>query len=231
MQLIKVSVTLDAIEKPLDPPWRRHAAKILFGVALFACAFGSGAKSDLIAIAAVPVFFAALILSSRSWIFLPAAARRFRAATRDEHRELVRRTEAFNRAWCLAERIGKTGTEDPHDPFLSRFTALKAEVDAYVARYRIAAADDLARVGADTGRRSARQEIVDRSNDLVELEAKLDELGKDADPGMRTRARTLREALEKDCIKGGFDLGIVRRARASRPPALPTAKVISEGRP
>ncbi|HTK60395.1 MAG TPA: hypothetical protein VL283_04325 [Candidatus Baltobacteraceae bacterium] len=232
MQLIKVSVTLDKIEKPLDPPWRPRAAAILM-IAGAALLVGGFAEHSVIAsVAAFPAFFAGLVASQGGWIFLPASARHFRSDTYETHRDLVRRTEAFNRAWCLAER-GQESLSSPGgiDPFKARYEKLRAEVDAYACRYRAADAVDLERIDSGAGRRAARQAIVDRSKDLVELEAKLDELGKDADPGMRERARALRTALEKDCIKAGLPLGLVRLCRPSRPPALPAARIVSSDRP
>jgi len=117
---------------------------------------------------------------------------------------------------------GKVVKRELHD-------RLRAEVEAYAALYAQAVAADLKRVGIDPDRRAVRQDIVDRAKDLVELEAKLEELGADADPAMRTRARALREALEKDCVKAKLPLGIVRLRRASTAPPvpLPTAKVVS----
>jgi hypothetical protein len=227
-KLIKVSVTLDEIEKPLDPRWRRRVARTLFIAGSAAFITGFSAQSVITVILGFVALFAGLVCSSPSWIFLPAAARRFRAATHDEYRDLVRRTEAFNRAWCLAERHHPRG---PVAAFQAKYQKLRAEVDAYAFRYRAFVADDLARVEGVPDRRVVRQGIVDRSKDLAELEAKLYELGEESDPGMRTHASAMRETLEKDCKKAGLDLGIVRRQRASRPPtSIPIATVISDDR-
>lgn len=227
-KLIKVSVILDEIEKPLDPRWRRRLVFALFagGVAGFLAGFSAG--SSVTVYASLGALCAGVICASPNWIFLPANASRFRAETHREWRDLVRRTEAFNRAWCLAER------HDPHGhaaAFRPRYEKLRAEVDAYARRYRLAVAKDLAKAAGTEDRSVVRQRIVDRSKDLAELEAKLDELGEDSDPGMRTHARVMRETLEKDCKQAGLDLGIVRRQRRRPPSALPTARVISPDRP
>jgi len=230
MQLIKVSVTLDKIEKPLDPPWRRRVVIALFAMTLAMCVLGLAFHSTAAAVAAFASLVAFMALSVPSWIYLPSAARRFRFATLEEHRDLVRRTEAFNRAWCLAERHDPQGKADA---FQAKYRKLRAEVDAYAYRYRAFVAVDLAKAEGVPDRRAVRQDIVDRSKDLVELEAKLDELGEESDPGMRAHARAMRETLEKDCIKANLPLGIVRlrRATTNQPAPLPRAKVISEDRP
>jgi len=231
MQLIKVSVALEKIEAPLDPPWRKTlaGALTLAGFILpFALAFQGLILPALLALLVlVPLGIACLQARGP---FLPASARRFLRETREKRNDLVRRTEAYNRAWCLAER-GREYLSSPggQDPFQAGHDRLRAEVEAYAALYAQAVAADLKRVGIDPDRRAVRQDIVDRAKDLVELEAKLEELGADADPAMRTRARALREALEKDCVKAKLPLGIVRLRRASTAPPvpLPTAKVVS----
>lgn len=235
MQLIKVSVAMEKIEKPLDPPWRQRLALALLGtVALVPILIGFlGAAERVIALSFLACSAAAMALQGFSEAFLPTSARRFRWKTRVQRRDLVRRTEAYNRAWCLSER-GREYLSSPggKDPFQAGHDRLRAEVDAYAALYAQAVAADLKRVGIDPDRKVVRQGIIERSKDLVELEAKIEELGADADPDMRKRARALRETLEKDCVKAKLPLGLVRLRRASTSPTpLPIAKVVSEGRP
>lgn len=238
-QLIKVCVELEKIEKPLDEPRRRKfalgsvaagLASASLATACMICQPGlSGLAFSLTGIATLLCLFLplALVREEPLTFLLPPAARRFRRATRAERAELVRRTEAFNRAWCLAERGGRLLTEGAGpDPFQARHDALRAEIEAYAARYRAAVAEDLARVqGIPSPRHVLRGAIVQRSTDLVELEAKLDELGRDADQAMRDQARDLRERLERDCVEAGLPIGLVRRRRA-RTPALPVARAI-----
>lgn len=233
MQLIKVSVALEKIEKPLDPRWRRP-----FGLAImFTCIAAPFAIVLRAPSMVAPAMLMLLVQFSLGAycaqfhrLFLPSSARRFLKATRERRDDLVRRTEAYNRAWCLAER-GREFLSSPGgpDPFQAGHDRLRAEVEAYAALYAQAVADDLKRVGIDPDRKAVRQGIIDRSKDLVELEAKIDELGASADPDMRTRARALRDALEKDCMKAKLPLGLVRLRRASTAPPvpLPTAKVVS----
>ncbi|HJV32612.1 MAG TPA: hypothetical protein VJ694_01160 [Patescibacteria group bacterium] len=234
-QLIKVRAALEPIEKPLDEPRRRKfalgsmAAGLASALLMAAsCVYGSNAAALVFGTFA---FFCSVLLplalvnEEPLAFLLPPAARRFRRETRGERRELVRRTEAFNRAWCLAERARRALPEGGADPFQSGYEALNADVEAYVARYRAAVADDLASVGSAVAPRHAvRGAIVRRSMDLVELEDKLDDLGSDADPAMRAHARELREKLEADCKAANLPLGIVRRRR---PPSLPSARLVS----
>ena len=232
MRLIKVSVALAKVDAPLDPRWRKPfgAAVAIAGIvaSMIAGYHGMALVSALMMSVLSPLGICCML--GHRWS-LPASARRFLKATRAKRDDLVRRTEAYNRAWCLAER-GREHMSSPGgpDPFLAGHEKLRAEVDAYAASYAAAVADELRRVGIDPDRKAVRQDLIERGRDLAELEAQIEALGKDADAGMRARAREIAEKLEKDCIKAKQPIGLVR-ARRPRPQALPIARAITHDRP
>lgn len=217
-QLIKVDVSLRAVDEPFDPRWRSHLA-MAFGLMTIAsfcvclAAIGSGQSLAIVMAASLWLLgsIAGVAVCSSRWLFLPASARQFLRDTRSEYDDLVRRTEAHNRAWCLAERSGGQPSMGENDPYRRSFMKLDAAVEAYAERYRAAVAADAMKVRSGKLLRKLRV----RSQDLRELEARLADLGQDALPEAHAQVAELREAIERD------------RQSLKRPLALPEAKVVS----
>lgn len=220
-QLIKVSVSLSNIDKQIDPPWRTHV-QFASSVATFVSFLTIEVMALLVG--PMPILLLPLLLFTLSalvavacqvrYMFLPASARKFLRETRSERLDLVRRTEAHNRAWCLTERSGDLRPSDG-DPYLSSFQKLDVEVRAYAERYRSAVATDIAMVSARANRRLLRESLKERVQDLCELEARLAELGQDASPEAHTHVVMMREKLESDTLT------------LKCPLSLPAAKVVS----
>lgn len=214
--LMKVSVALRNVDRSLDPEWRTGLCVwcgLIMSVALLATPLLAAAAFVGFLFTCVSAFGMLITASPRR--FLPPSARTFLRETQVERRELVRRTEAHNRAWCLAERSGTITPERARELYGTSYKKIAADVRAYAERYRAAVAADLLSVEARNGRKLLRQTVADRSRDLRELEARLNELGTDAGPEARAQARMMRESLERD------------RLALREPFVLPSAKVVT----
>ena len=60
-----------------------------------------------------------------------------------------------------------------------------------------------------------RRAIVGEVADLNRLEDELDRLGEGSDPGLRHKAESLREQLERKCFSHRIPVSVVRRSRSA----------------
>ena len=231
-ELNKVSVVLKRIEKPLHSPWKDNGGFVMALAAMPFLVF-SIINTYFIVAAAICALVSILLFASSKRPLL-GEARRFFRETRKERKNLIRTTEAHNRAWFLAERgqhLLGGGSQDTQvsDPFRASHEKLLLDVEAYARRYASAVAADMGLASTGRNWRAVRRSLRDRAETLLEFESRLDGLGAQATEAMCATAAAQRAALENDCREAGMPLASVSRKLAKKPAArLPTAKMISE---
>ena len=231
-ELIKVSVVLKGIEEPLHSELKEITGTFTVFIAIVFLV-GTVYNAYSIVVTAICALVSTWLLASSEGPVL-GEARRFRRETRKERKNLIRATEAHNRAWFLAERgqhLLSGGSQDTRvsDPFRASHEKLLFDVEAYAQRYATAVAADMGLASTGRNQRAVRRSLRDRAETLLELESRLDGLGAQATEAMRATASAQRAALENDCREAGLPLTSVSRGLAKKPAArLPIAKTISE---
>ncbi len=230
-ELIKVSAELKRIEKPLHTPWKDNGGFVTVLAAMPFLVF-SIINTYFIVVAAICALVSILLFASSQRPLL-GEARRFLRETRKERKNLIRTTEAHNRAWFLAERgqhLLSGGSQDTRvsDPFRESYEKLLFDVEAYARRYATAVAADMGLVSTGRNRRAVRRSLRDRAESLLEFESSLDGLDAQATEAMRAKAAAQRAALENDCREAGLPLASVSRELAKKSvQRLPAAKTVS----